>query len=284
MIEVSGLTKVYGTTPVLRDVSFTLADGESLALWGPNGAGKTTVLRCALGLTRYEGTIEVDGLDATTHGKAVRRRIGHVPQELAFFHDLSAIETLDLCAKIRRVDVSRGDEALERVGLADAAGKAVGALSGGMKQRLGIAIALLEDAPLLLMDEPTSSLDVAARESVLELLAGLRDQGRSMLLTTHRLEEVGMLVDRVLGMEDGCVTTECAPSELAEQLGLRSWLHLVLAEEELEPALEALRGRGFTAHRNTKGILVEVSAQHKAETFAVLHETGLEPLDFEVWR
>jgi len=284
MITVKDLTKRYGHAEVLSGVSFEVADGESLALWGPNGAGKTTVLRCILGLTRYDGTITVDGIDAATLGKAVRRRIGHVPQELSFFHDLTVRETVDLCAEIRRVDPEQGDAALERVGLQDDTAKVVGALSGGMKQRLGIAVALLGDAPLLLMDEPTSSLDVAARESVLELLAHLRDDGRSLLLTTHRLEEVGMLVDRVLGMQNGKVTVECAPAELAEQLGLRSWLHVVLADEQTDEALEALRAEGFTARRNSHGVLVEVSAQHKAETFAVLHRNHLEPLDFEVWR
>lgn len=284
MITVENLYKRYGSVEVLRDVSFEVADGESLALWGPNGAGKTTVLRCVLGLTRYDGSITVDGIDARTHGKAVRRRIGHVPQELSFFHDLSVAETVQLCAQIRRVPAASGTEALERVGLQDDTKKAVGALSGGMKQRLGIAVALIGDAPLLLMDEPTSSLDVAARESVLELLAHLRDDGRSLLLTTHRLEEVGMLVDRVLGMESGKVTVECPPAELAEHLGLRSWLHLVLAEDDTDRALAALLAEGFTARRNSHGVLVEVSAQRKAETFAVLHRQNLDPVDFEVWR
>lgn len=284
MIEVSGLSKSYGQNQVLRDVSFAVTKGESLALWGPNGAGKTTVIRCILGLTRYEGSITVGGLDASSRGKAVRTLIGHVPQELAFFQDLSVAETVDLCSGIRNVALERGDAVLERVGLQDDTAKLVGALSGGMKQRLGIAIALLSDPPVLLLDEPTSSLDVGARESVLELLSDLRSAGHSLLLTTHRLEEVGMLVDRVLGMVEGEITTECPPAELADRLGLRSWVHLVLEEDELEPALTALRSRGFTAQANSHGVLVEVSAQAKAQTFVVLNDIGIAPRDFEVWR
>ncbi len=283
MIRVEGLTKRYGEVTVVDDVSFEVGASEAVALWGPNGAGKSTIVRCILGLARYGGRAEVAGLDVKRAGKAVRRLIGYVPQELSFYDDLDVGETVDLSARLRGVGVARADEALSTVGLGGEHTKRVGALSGGMKQRLAIALALLHDPPVLLLDEPTSNLDVAARESVIELLEGLR-RDRCLLLTSHHLEEVGMLVDRVLAMESGRVTLECEPAELAEKLGLRSWLHLVLSEGELVRARSLLDARGYHTRMNSRGVLVEVSTLQKGAALAVLHEAGLEVLDLEVWR
>lgn len=283
MIRVEHITKAYGEVTVVDDVTFAVGEREAVALWGPNGAGKSTIVRCILGLSRFEGSIEVSGLDARGAGKAVRSLIGYVPQELSFYDDLDVGETIDLSARLRRIGVERADEALATVGLEGEHAKRVGALSGGMKQRLAIALALLHDPPVLLLDEPTSNLDVAARESVIELLEGLR-RDRCLLLTSHHLEEVGMLVDRVLAMESGRVTLECEPAVLAEELGLRSWLHLVVAEDQLARARELLDARGFNSRMNSRGVLVEVSAHQKGAALAVLHEAGLEVLDLEVWR
>lgn len=283
MIKVRNLTKRYGEATVVDDVSFDVAVGEAVALWGPNGAGKSTIVRCLLGLAAFDGSVEVGGLDVRSHGKAVRRLLGEVPQELSFYDDLTVGETVDLSAALRSLTIDRAVEALETVGLADQWNKRVGALSGGMKQRLGIGLALLHDPPVLLLDEPTSNLDVAGRESVVALLEQLRPQ-RCLLLTSHHLEEVGMLVDRVLAMESGRVMLECEPNVLAERLGLRSWLHLVVPDDQLEKARRLLVDEGFTARTNTGGLLVEVSAQQKGAALAVLHGAGLEVLDLEVWR
>lgn len=284
MIRVEGLTKRFGDVTVLDDVSFTVPEGEAVALWGPNGAGKTTAVRCILGFLGYEGEIEVNGIDARRRPKAVRHIVGHVPQELVFYDDLTISETLDLSRRLRGVDESRTGEMLELVDLDAHRTKKVRELSGGMKQKLGIALALLGDPPALLLDEPTSSLDVASREHMIEVLEALETEGRSIILTTHDLDEVGMLVDRVLAMEDGKVIEECAPSELAERLGLRSWLHLIVGPGQQEAAVELLTTRGFRAHTNSSGILVEVSAQRKGKALHTLQESGFEIVDLEVWR
>lgn len=283
MIRVRNLTKRYGDVTVVDDVSFDIERGESFALWGPNGAGKSTIVRCVLGLAAFEGTIEVGGLDVQKQGKAVRRLLGQVPQELSFYDDLTVGETIELSAALRALDAERALDVLGTVGLADQWEKRVGALSGGMKQRLGIGLALLHDPPVLLLDEPTSNLDVAARESVVQLLEELRPD-RCLLLTSHHLEEVGMLVDRVLAMESGRVTLECVPSVLAERLSLRSWLHLVVPQEQVTKAQELLDEQGFVARVNSGGLLVEVSAQQKGAALAVLHDAGVAVLDLEVWR
>jgi ABC-type multidrug transport system ATPase subunit len=284
MIEIRNLTKRYGPAVVVDDFNLTIADGESVALWGPNGAGKTTVVRSVLGLVSYEGSITVAGFDAHRSGKAVRTLLGYVPQELSFYDDMTVIDLLDYSAGLRKLPAARVDEVVDQLQFGDHTSKRVRELSGGLKQRLGLATALLPDPPVLLLDEPTSNLDAAARDAAIQLLEELRHQGRTLLVTSHHIEEVGMLVDRVIAMDEGRITTECAPSELADRLGIRVWLHLIMASEATSKALDILQTSGFDAKQNAKGVLVEVSAQGKGEAIAELQNAGIEIEDLEVWR
>ncbi len=284
MIEVSQLTKSYGDTVVVDDFSMSVASGDSVALWGPNGAGKTTVIRCLLGLVSYEGTITVDGLDARARGKAVRSLIGYVPQELSFYDDMTVVDLLDYSASLRGIGQKRVDQVADELGLSAHQGKAVRELSGGLKQRLGLAAALLPDPPILLLDEPTSNLDATARDAAIRLLEDLRHDGRTMIVTSHHIEEVGMLVDRVIAMEAGLAVAECAPYHLAEELGIRAWLHLITSGPRAADATSVLREAGFNARQNSRGVLVEVSAQQKGHAVAALQAAGITIEDLEVWR
>lgn len=284
MIEVKALTKRYGPAVVVDDFHLSVAAGDSVALWGPNGAGKTTVIRCLLGLVSYEGEITVTGLDARTRGKAVRSLIGYVPQELSFYDEMVVMDLLDYSASLRGIGPDRVDEVVEQLGLGDHQKKLVRELSGGLKQRLGLATALVPDPPILLLDEPTSNLDAKARDSAIRILEELRHDERTMLVTSHHIEEVGMLVDRVVAMEDGRTVTECAPYDLAEELGIRAWLHLITAGPRAAEATSVLVDAGFDARQNSKGVLVEVSAQQKGEAVAVLQAAGIDVEDLEVWR
>jgi ABC-type multidrug transport system ATPase subunit len=284
VIRIEDLTKRYGPTTVVDGFDLEVPRGESVALWGPNGAGKTTVVRSILGLITYEGTITVDGHDVRREGKAVRRLLGYVPQELAFYDDMTVVEILDFSASLRHLPFARVDEVIELVDLERHSGKKVRELSGGLKQRLGLATALLPDPPVLLLDEPTSNLDAAARESAVALLHELRTHDRALIVTSHHLEEVGMLVDRVVAMDEGRITIECPPSELGERLGLRAWLHLVVNRAPVEHAVEALQRSGFEARANAYGVLVEVAAHDKGRALAALQAAGIEIADLEVWR
>lgn len=284
MIEIRNLTKHYRHTPVVKDLSLAIRRGESVALWGPNGAGKTTVVRCILGQVAYEGTIEVAGLDARDRGKAVRTLMGYVPQELSFYDDMAVVDLLDYSASLRGIGPDRVDEVVEIVEMAGHRDKRVRELSGGLKQRLGLAAALLPDPPILLLDEPTSNLDAQARDAAIRLFEELRRTGRTMLVTSHHMEEVGMLVDRVVAMDEGEITVECEPTELADRLGLRAWLHLIVRNDAAERALDVLQEHGFDAKMNAHGVLVEVSAQGKGEAVATLHHAGIDIEDLEVWR
>lgn len=284
MITIEGLTKRYGEVVVVDEFWADVARGDSIALWGPNGAGKTTVIRCLLGLVSYEGTITVDGLDARKRGKAVRSMIGYVPQELSFYDEMRVVDLLDYSASLRGIGQKRVDQVADQLGLADHHDKLVRELSGGLKQRLGLATALVPDPPILLLDEPTSNLDATARDAAIRVLERLRHEGRTMIVTSHHIEEVGMLVDRVVAMEAGQTVTECAPYDLAEELGIRAWLHLITDKQQAEEAAQVLTGAGFNARQNSKGVLVEVSAQQKGDAVAVLQAAGITIEDLEVWR
>jgi ABC-type multidrug transport system ATPase subunit len=210
--------------------------------------------------------------------------VGYVAQELTFYDDMTVAETVELSADLRGLAAERGAAMLDLVDLSDQADKRVSELSGGMKQRLGVALALMPDPPVLLLDEPTSSLDVAAREQMIHLIEELRTDDRILILTSHNLDEVGMLVDRVLALDEGRIIEECPPNELAERLGLNSWLHLITANGNAERAVGVLTDAGFTARRNHDGVLVRVSAQAKASALDRLRDQRIEIIDFEVWR
>jgi ABC-type multidrug transport system ATPase subunit len=282
MIHFSHLTKRFGKFAAVDDLSFTVEPQQAVALWGPNGAGKTTAIKCLLSLLRYDGQILVDGLDAHKQGKAVRRNVGYVPQELAFYSDLTALSTAEYYARLKRVERGRASAVLAEVGLADHDHKLVGALSGGMKQRLALGLALLADPPVLVLDEPTSNLDAAGRDQFLHLLAGVRSAGKTVLFTSHRIEEITALADRVLVMERGRLQQTCSAGELAQRLGLRTQIKLHLPHDAVEPALAILAGAGFTASRNGTGVLVDVLPGEKAAPIHALRAAAIDVRDFEM--
>ena len=202
-LSATQLSVALGGHEILRDLSFTVDAGESVALWGSNGAGKTTALRALLGLVPFSGTVAVDGLDIRLHGRAVRSRVGFVPQEVTLQPDLSVRETFSFYAGLRRVPAREVGERAEWLGLTEHLDKKVQELSGGLKQRLALGLALLGDPPVLLLDEPTANLDAAGRERFYRLLDELHDRGKTLVFTSHRAEEVARLADRVLRLEDG---------------------------------------------------------------------------------
>ncbi|MFN4218309.1 MAG: nitrous oxide reductase family maturation protein NosD [Candidatus Bipolaricaulia bacterium] len=202
-ITVRNLTKRFGPVTAVEDLSFTVRTGEALALWGPNGAGKSTVLHCLLGLLQYDGTIELDGHDPRRYGKEARRLIGFVPQHIQIPDDFTVDEALIFFARLKGVSPEAVPNVMQRLGLDEFSRKRIGALSGGMKQRLALAIALLGDPPILLLDEPTASLDAQSREDLLRLLVELKRSGKTLLFSSHRQDEILAIADRVLVLEQG---------------------------------------------------------------------------------
>jgi ABC-type multidrug transport system ATPase subunit len=283
VILTEGLTKRYGQVLALDDVDIAVAKRESVALWGPNGAGKTTVLRCLLGLARYSGTVRIDGVDPARHGQQARRRIGYVPQDLPI-SPMSVDELTTYVARLKRAPLEVGIERLEQLGIAAQGSKAVSALSGGMKQRLALALALIGSPSVLLLDEPTANLDARGRAELLQLLKQLKREGMTLVFSSHRPEDVLALADRVLLLDGGRLQGEQSPAEFMRGLGETSRMVLFLSNGHAPEALAALRD--FTVDSTTDGRVLTVAVQphQKAEVLNRLALAGVELDDFDVER
>jgi ABC-2 type transport system ATP-binding protein/nitrous oxidase accessory protein len=282
MITFDHVTKRYGSTVAVNDLSLEVPREAALALWGPNGAGKTTLIRCLLGLLRYEGRIRIGDLDAHRQGRAARRLLGYVPQEIALYPDLSVLDTAHFFARLRQAPDATIAPILTQVGLDDHRAKPVAALSGGLKQRLALGLALLGDPPVLVLDEPTSNLDRASRDDFLALLDTVRHGGKTILYTSHRLEEIERLADEVIVMQDGRIDDRCPAGQLAQRLGLRRTVKLHVAPAALEQALRVLQADGYAARRNGRGVLVDVAADAKAAPIQLLGSASIPVSDFEM--
>jgi len=213
MIEIRDVTKRYGRRVAVSAVSLTLRPGEVTLLLGANGAGKSTLLRCVLGIADFEGEIRVAGLDPLTDGPSVRALIGYMPQSGGLHNDLTVEETMHLYAAIRRAPRERCAALVEEAGLDGHATVKVGDLSGGLRQRLGFALALLTDPRILVLDEPSASLDAGSREWLAKRLRAAADEGRVVLVSTHAGQELLAAGDRRIVLEDGRVIASNPPDD-----------------------------------------------------------------------
>jgi ABC-type multidrug transport system ATPase subunit/ABC-type transport system involved in multi-copper enzyme maturation permease subunit len=205
MIQIENVSKRFGRRIALDTVSVNIAPGEVTLLLGANGAGKSTLLRSILGIASFEGRIRVNGLDPLADGPAVRSMIGYMPQTGGLHADLTVAQTLQFYADIRQVPPARADALAEEAGLTAQRRTRVGDLSGGMRQRLGFALALLTDPPILVLDEPSASLDAASREWVAGQLRSLARAGRVVLVSTHTGQELLAAGSRRIVLEAGRV-------------------------------------------------------------------------------
>ena len=204
MIRMQELTKFFNGQRALDGVSFDVRRGDCFALLGPNGSGKTTLLKCLAGLVHpSSGAMTIDGVDVITAGPRSRRAVSYLPQQAGFDEHLRVREVLDFYRRVRGLPERRVDEVLELLDCGAFARRFVSELSGGMRQRLAIAVVCLPEAPVLLLDEPTASLDPESAAGFRTLLARIRDAGRTIMFSTHVLADVDTLADRVAILVNG---------------------------------------------------------------------------------
>ncbi len=239
-IEVQGLRKSYGAVVAVDDVSLTVQQGEIFGILGPNGAGKTTLLEMCEGLRRPDaGEIRVLGERPWPRNGALLPRLGVQLQASAFFDLLTTHEQIHTFAALYGVPGARADEWLERVGLTEHASVRSDQLSGGQRQRLAIACALVHEPELVFLDEPTAGVDPQARRNLWDLLLSLNEAGRTLVLTSHHLDEAESLCDRVAIMDHGVVLTTDSPAALVRAMDAPTRLYVAAGQ------IDASRVRGL---------------------------------------
>ena len=223
MIEVQGLTKFYGKRSAIQDVTFSVPRGQVLGFLGPNGAGKSTTMRILTGyIGATSGSASVDGFDVFRQSLEVRRRVGYLPETTPLYNEMRVEGFLDLMCKLRGIAPSkrraRVDEAIESCGLDERRAEVIGRLSRGLRQRVGLAQAIVHEPDVLILDEPTAGLDAGQTRETRELIKQL-GRRQTVVLSSHILSEVEATCERVLIMNQGQIVADGAPGKLAQRFG-----------------------------------------------------------------
>ena len=247
MIAADNLTKIYGTFPAVQDISFTCRRGEIVGFLGPNGAGKTTTMRILTGyLPPTSGRAAIAGHDTLSDSLAARRRLGYLPETVPLYPEMSIRAYLTFVGRLRRVPElgARIDEVLDELDLLPRADSYIGTLSKGMRQRVGLAQAMLHDPDVLILDEPTLGLDPRQVVEIRQLIMRLGRQ-HTILLSTHILSEVEQICDRVLMIFDGRLRADLPLADLVGSVGGQQMtLRLAAPQADTAPTLERLAGVG----------------------------------------
>jgi ABC-2 type transport system ATP-binding protein len=244
-IQVMNLVKHFGKHEAVKGVSFPIGKGEIFGLLGPNGAGKSTTINMMCGyLQPTSGNMTIDGLSIHHEPLKVKRLLGVVPQEIALYKDLSALENLEFFGQIygmpRDERKARAAEALHFVGLYDRRKESVKTFSGGMQRRINMAVAMIHQPQFLMMDEPTVGVDPQSRENIFDSIKKLRDQGTTILYTTHYMEEAERLCNHIAIMDDGKII---AMGTLEQLLALRDHSHEVARPHGLQELFIQFTGK-----------------------------------------
>jgi len=249
VIRAENIVKKYGDFVAVDGISFEVARGESFGLLGPNGAGKSTTMKMIAAVsTRTSGNLEVLGMDPNTDGPAIRSQLGVVPQEDNLDQELRVRENLISYGRFFGMShaavAKRADELLEFAQLTDRAKSKVEPLSGGMKRRLTIARSLMNDPQMLLLDEPTTGLDPQARHILWDRLFRLKEQGTTLVLTTHYMDEAEQLSDRIVVVDKGAIMAEGSPAQLIRQYSSKEVLEVRYGSDKNATVAKAIANIG----------------------------------------
>jgi ABC-type multidrug transport system ATPase subunit len=269
MIQLSGLSKRFGNVTAVDQVSLTVSAGETVALLGPNGSGKTTTLKCITGLARPDGgQVIIGGIDITKQPKLARSLMTFLPQRVAFCENLTALEIMQFYCRLRKLSPQRINQVLEELGLASVARDPVGRFSGGMIQRLGVAVALLPQTPVLVLDEPAVNLDPAGATVLRQMVRSAKQAGRTILFSTHDLRDVELLADRAAILVDGKLVAVESVNALRGGLSAGSRLRLAMRQPS-ETFAQAALAAGATDAEIVSSDLWIVSQPERR--LAILH-------------
>jgi lipooligosaccharide transport system ATP-binding protein len=281
VVVARGLTKSFGQVHAVAGIDLDVSPGESFGLLGPNGAGKSTTMRMIGAVSqRSGGELSVLGMDPDTHGPQIRARLGVVPQEDNLDTELSVRENLLVYGRYfglsRRTCRERADELLEFAQLGDRAAMKTDDLSGGMKRRLTIARALINEPDILMLDEPTTGLDPQARHVLWDRLFRLKEQGTTLILTTHFMDEAEQLCDRLVVVDNGTIMAQGAPAELIAEHSTREVLELRFGSGRNEDSAERLDGLASRTEVLPDRVLLYTDDGDA--TLAEVHGRGLKPV------
>jgi lipooligosaccharide transport system ATP-binding protein len=280
LVEARGLTKRFGDFTAVDAIDFDIRKGEAFGFLGPNGAGKTSTMKMITTVSPItEGKLSVFGLDPTTQGRSIRQRIGVVPQEDNLDLELTVRENLYIYGRFH--DMTRAEieprivELLEFAQLSDRRDSKVEPLSGGMKRRLTIARALINEPDLVILDEPTTGLDPQARHLLWDRLYRLKQEGATLIITTHYMDEAEQLCDRLVVMDNGRIAAEGSPAELIRQYAPREVVELRFTDEAKDDAV--LRIDGVAARSEVLADRVLLYTDDAEATQHGLTERGIHP-------
>ena len=267
MIEVSGLTKTFNGFTAVNNISFRVKKGEIFGFLGPNGAGKTTTIKAILDLIHADtGTIHINGRDVRTNGKEAKKSIGYMPEKVAFYENLTALQNLQFYAEIKHASKDECVRLIQEFGLGDTGKKRVGKFSKGMVQRLGMARALLGNSPILILDEPSGGLDprgvVLIRDKILEM----KTKGTTIFVSSHILSEIQEICDRVGIINKGILVAQDTVDGLSKKLNLKPQISVTLdaVNENIKNAVGKLPGvEKVTAQKNTLEIICDGAMKAK---------------------
>jgi len=287
MIQVQNLSKSFQNIQAVNDISFTIKKGEIFGLLGPNGAGKSTTLNMmSTILTSDAGSIHIDGKNSFENSKECKHLIGVVPQEISLYEDLSAYQNLLFWGDLYGIPSKKLKEkihsTLELIGLLDRKNDLIKTYSGGMKRRINIAAALLHNPKVLFMDEPTVGIDPQSRNHIFEVIETLNAQGMTIVYTTHYMEEVERLCDRIAIIDSGKIIAQGTQSQLQELVQTKESVQLefeFLSENNVNQLRESL---SYTMIQNNNKLLVESTIKELSKVITACNELQLSIKDIQL--